>query len=76
MHKTNTKNPVFYHKLDAMNALFKIVPAGMTGYLQPMDLYANGIIKTGSGTRGKVRVRRVLCKRLEHFFFCVVFFKI
>ena len=46
MRKTKLENPVFYHKLDAMNALYKIVLAGMTGYLQPMDICTNGVIKT------------------------------
>ena len=45
MHKTNTRNPPFYHNMENTNCLFKLVPAGMTGELQPMDLYANNVIK-------------------------------
>ena len=45
VHKTNIRNPTFYDQLRDMNALYKLVLGGQTGNLQPMDLYANGVIK-------------------------------
>lgn len=44
MHKSNIRNPAFYTKLLQHNILYKVIPGGQTCNLQPMDLYANGVI--------------------------------
>ena len=45
MHKTNTADENVYALLAEINCFYSLIPAGLTKYVQPMDVYANAQIE-------------------------------